>query len=183
MKDLEEEKQLVERAKSDPEAFSILYERYYSPIFSYILKRTANIETAEDITSIVFLKVLKNIWRFQWEGISFSSWIYRIATNEIANFYRKKKKIIFLEEIKELRSNSDPLGEILRAQEELERNEEFLDLHRKISQLPVKYQEVIYLRYFENKKIKEICEILGKREGTVKSLLHRAIKKLRKLFN
>lgn len=178
-----EEKQLVEKAKSDPEAFTLLYERYYSPIFSYILKRTANVEIAEDITSVVFLKVLKNIWRFKWKGISFSSWIYKIATNEISNFYRKKRKIISLNEIREIKSSTDPLGEVIKAQEELERNKEFLDLHKKISQLPIKYQEVIYLRYFENKKIKEICEILGKREGTVKSLLHRGIERLRKLFD
>ena len=182
MEEIEKEKELVEKAKSDPGAFALLYERYYSPIFSYILKRTANVEIAEDITSVVFLKVLKNIWRFKWKGIPFSSWIYKIATNEILNFYRKKKKTISLDKIKEIKSNSDLLEEIVKDQEELEKNKEFLELHKKVSQLPMKYQEVIYLRYFENKKIKEICEILGKREGTVKSLLHRGIKRLKKLF-
>jgi len=180
--DKESEKELVEKAKKDPEAFSILYEKYYSQIFGYILKRVADLEIAQDITSETFLKALKKLWTFKWRGISFSSWLFKIASNEIANFYRKKKKLVSLEKISEPVANSDPLGEIMRAQEELEKHKDFLILQEKISQLPLKDQEVIYLRFFEKKKIKEIGEILGKREGTIKSLLHRAIEKLRELF-
>lgn len=65
---------------------------------------------------------------------------------------------------------------------ELQRNEEFLVLHNSISMLPNKYQEVITLRFFEDKQVKEVSEILGKREGTVKSLLHRGLKKLEPLM-
>ena len=179
---LEEERELVERAKEDPQAFSILYEKYYSKIFGYILKRTADVEIAEDITSETFLKALNKLWTFKWRGISFSSWLYRIASNETANFFRKKKRIIFLEKPPEPIADSNPLEEVMKAQEEMKKHGDFLILHEKISQLPLKYQEVIYLKFFEKKKIKEICEILGKKEGTVKSLLHRAIEKLRKLF-
>ena len=179
---LEEEKELVERAKKDSQAFSLLYEEYYSRIFGYILKRVADVEIAEDITSETFLKVLKKLWTFKWKGIPFSAWLYRIASNETANFYRKKKKLVSLEKISEPAADSDILGEIVVAQEELEKHKDFLALHKKISQLSLQDQEVIYLRFFEKKKIKEISEILGKKEGTIKSLLHRAIKKLRKLF-
>jgi len=179
---LEEEKELVKRAKEDSQAFSLLYEEYYSKIFSYILKRVADIEAAEDITSETFLKAFKKLWTFRWKGVPFSAWLYRIASNEVVNFYRKKKKFINLEKIPEPASDSDVLEEIIEAQEELEKHKDFLVLHEKISQLSLQDQEVLYLRFFEKKKIKEICEILGKKEGTVKSLLHRAIEKLRKLF-
>ncbi len=178
----EKEKELVEKAKKDPEAFSLLYEKYYSQIFGYILKRTANIEDTKDITSNTFIKALKNLWTFKWKGISFSSWLYRIASNEIVNFYRKRRRLVPLEKISEPPSFTTPLEEITKAQRELEKYKEFLELHEKISKLPPKYQEVIVLRFFEKKKIKEISEILGKKEGTVKSLLHRAIKKLRNFY-
>lgn len=173
---------MVAKAKKDPEAFSLLYDEYYSRIFAYILKRVANVEVAQDITSETFLKALKNLWAFKWKGVPFSSWLYRIASNEIANFFRKKKKIVPLENIPELSANSNPFSEIIESQEKLEKHREFLVLHEKISQLSPKEQEIIHLRFFEKKKIKEICEITGKKEGTVKSLLHRSLEKLRKLF-
>jgi len=178
---LEEEKELVEKAKRDPEAFDQLYGQYYSKIFGYILKRVANFEIAQDITSETFFKALKNLWKFKWKNISFSFWLYRIASNEIANFFRKKKyRTIILEKIPEPISSHNPLTEIIEAQEKLKEHKDFLILQEKISKLPIKYQEVITLRFFEKKKIKEIAEILGKREGTIKSLLHRGLEKLRR---
>jgi len=180
--DLDREKILVIKSKKDPVAFGELYEAYYSQIFGYILKRTADIHATMDITSETFFKALNNIDRFRWKGVSFSSWIYRIASNEITNYYRKKKSG---QEIKrELIDSPDTLNEsfedeINKAEIELERHEEFLALHECISKLPEKYQEVIALRFFEEKKIKEIAEIIQKSEGTVKSLLHRGLERLK----
>jgi RNA polymerase sigma-70 factor (ECF subfamily) len=179
--ELEREKELVERAKKDPQAFSEIYDFYYQKIFGYILKRVANVEVAKDITSETFFKAIKNIEKFKWRGISFSSWLYRIASNEIANFFRKKKyKAVSFEKISEPAFESNPSQEILEAEEKLKKEKDFLKLHQKISKLPILYQEVISLKYFEKKKIKEIAEILGKKEGTIKSLIHRAIEKLKK---
>ena len=93
--DLSEEKELVEKAQRDPEAFGELYDQYYSPIFGYVLKRVANIETAEYITSEVFFKTLKNLGQFRWQNISFSFWLYRIATNQITDYFRKSKHEMF----------------------------------------------------------------------------------------
>ena len=183
--DLEQEKELVERAKNDTEAFGKLYDRYYSQIFGYVLRRTASIEIAQDVTSEVFLKTLKNLGRFRWRGTPLSSWLYRIAAHEIANYFRKSKhRQLCLEEISDSISISNVSAEteLIEAEAELKRHEEFLTLHQSISKLSVKYQEVITLRFFENKKVKEIGEILDKREGTVKSLLHRGLEKLRKLM-
>ncbi|MCL0063891.1 RNA polymerase sigma factor [Dehalococcoidia bacterium] len=183
--DLEQEKELVERARNDAEAFGELYDQYYPKIFGYVLRRTASIESAQDITSEVFLKALKNLGQFRYRGFPFSSWLYRIATNEIANYFRNNKGGTFcLEKVSNSISISNPSTEteLLEAEAELKRHEDFLILHENLSKLPVKYQEVITLRYFENKHLKEIGEILGKREGTVKSLLHRGLEKLRKLM-
>lgn len=178
--DLEEEKKLVENAKKDIEAFCQLYDLYYPRIFGYILKRVANLEIAQDVASETFLKSMGNIQKFKWKGISFASWLYRIASNEIANHFRKSKyRKVSLDKIPSLVATSNPAEDFIRAESELKKQKEFLELHQKISQLPILYQEVIVLRFFEKKKIKEISEILGKREGTVKSLLHRGLKKLK----
>jgi RNA polymerase sigma-70 factor (ECF subfamily) len=183
--DLGEEQELVKQAQKAPEAFAKLYDQYYPKIFGYILRRTANLEAAQDITSETFFKALKKLWQFQWRNISFSPWLYRIATNEVNQYFRKAeyKKSISLEELQEqgfeLISSHDPESELIEAQEKLEQHQDFLEIQRKIVRLPAKYQEVITLRFFEKKQLNEIAEILRKKEGTIKSLLHRAVEKLR----
>jgi len=181
-----DEKDLIKKAQKEPEVFGKLYDKYYPQIFGYILKRVADLEIAQDITSETFFKALKNLWKFRWKNISFSAWLYRIANNEIANYFRKNKKYsISLDKLKEKGfepiSLHNPETEFLKAQEELKKHQDFLKIQEKISQLPIKYQEVIILRFFEKKKVKEIAEILGKKEGTIKSLLHRGLEKLKEL--
>jgi len=185
--DLSEEKELVRQARKSPDAFAQLYDHYYPRIFGYVMRRTANIEVAQDITSETFLKALGKLWQFRWRNVSFSSWLYKIASNEINQYFRKAqyKKSISLEELQEqgfqLPSPHDPESELMEAQQELERHQEFLEIRAKIVRLPTKYQEVVALRFFEKKQIKEIAAILGKKEGTIKSLLHRAIERLREI--
>jgi RNA polymerase sigma-70 factor (ECF subfamily) len=181
--DLEQEKHLVELAKNDIEAFGELYDRYYSQIIGYVLKRTASIEVAQDITSEVFFKALNNLHKFHWRGIPFSAWLYRIAGNEVANHFRRNgQQQLELDKISKYLDFSEPSSEseLLAAEAELKKAEDFLVLHEIIAQLPARYQEVIVLRFFENKRVHEISQILGKREGTVKSLLHRGLEKMRK---
>ena len=183
--DLDQERELIKKAQKAPDAFARLYDEYYPKIFGYVLRRTANLEAAQDITSETFLKALGKLWQFQWRNVSFSSWLYKIATNESRQYFRKAeyKKSVSLEELQEqgfeLLSPHDPEDELIEAQEKLKQHQEFLEIQEKIVQLPAKYQEVIALRFFEKKQIKEIAQILGKREGTIKSLLHRAVEKLR----
>jgi len=183
--DLSEEKELIRQAQKAPDAFAKLYDQYYPKIFGYILRRTANLEAAQDITSETFFKALRKLWQFQWRNVSFSSWLYKIASNEINQYFRKAeyKKSASLEELQEQGfepiSPHDPENELIEAQEKLEQHQDFLEIQVKIVRLPFKYQEVIALRFFEQKQIKEIAEILGKKEGTIKSLLHRAVEKLR----
>lgn len=182
--DLNEEKELIKRAQKDPEIFGQIYDQYYSKIFGYVLKRTANLEIAQDIVSETFFKALKKLWQFRWRNISFSSWLYKIATNEINQYFRKNKyKSASLDKLQEQGFEPitlhNPETELMEAQEELKRHQDFIVCQSKISQLDIKYQEVITLRFFEEKQIREIGEALGKSEGTIKSLLHRGLEKLR----
>jgi RNA polymerase sigma-70 factor (ECF subfamily) len=178
---LEEEKNLVEKAKKDEQVFGLLYDEYYPRIFGYVLRRTADLDVTQDVVSETFLKALKNLGKFRWQNVAFGSWLYRIASNEIVNFFRKKKPTVSLDKISDPASSSNHLQEIIQAQEKLAEHQDFLVIQKQISSLDVKYQEVINLRFFEKKQIKEIAQILGKNEGTIKSLLHRGLEKLRKL--
>lgn len=184
--DFADEEDLIEQAQSDPAAFGRLYDAYYSSIFNYILRMTGDIELAQDITAETFYKAMKGLKRFEWRGLSFSAWLYKIATNEARSYFRKGTyKTASLDYLLEaeglaLDSGYDLEAEFIEVQDALNRYEEFLACRKKISELPFKYQEVIVLRFFEAKRIKEIGSILGKSEGTVKSLLHRGLERLRK---
>ena len=129
---------------------------------------------------------MKNLGQYRRRNnVPFSSWLYRIATNQINDYFRKKKhRVLPLEEAPDTIDTFNPSvqAEVLQAEEELKRQEDFLILHESISKLSIKYQEVITLRFFENKQDKEIAQILGKPEGTVKSLLHRGLIKLREMM-
>jgi RNA polymerase sigma-70 factor (ECF subfamily) len=178
---------LVEQARSDPHAFGQLFDRHYDDIYKYILHRTANAELAQDLTSETFFKALNKLWTFRWQNVPFSAWLYRIAANEVNGFYRKHKnfKSISLEEVvdgsgTEYREFKE---ELKSAQEEINMNLLFLEVHQALTCLKNRYQDVITLRFFENKKVKEIAGILNKSEGTVKSLLHRALKQLQAILD
>lgn len=182
--ELNEEKEIIKRAQRDPEVFGQIYDQYYGKIFGYVLKRTGDFVVAQDITSETFFQALKKLWQFHWRSISFSSWLYKIATNEINQYFRKGKyKSASLDALQEQGFESvslhNPEVEVIEAQETLKRHQDFVVCQSKISQLDIKYQEVVTLRFFEEKQIKEIGEVLGKSEGTIKSLLHRGLEKLR----
>ncbi len=184
----EEEQELIKYAGNNSNAFGKLYEVYHRQIFNFIIKRVIDFDLANDITSETFLKAYIHFWKFKWQNVSISSWFYRIANNEINSYYRKGKyhKSSLLELNKQFKFDLDVTQELQyekeKAEEELKQHWDFIDVQARLKLLPLKYQEVISLRYFERKKIKEISEILGKKEGTVKSLISRGLEKIRKLL-
>ena len=113
---------------------------------------------------------MKKIHTFHWKGISISHWLYRIASNEIRMLYRKKyTNTLSLDELYEngysdIQSEQDIMQEIIDTQNILDNDENFAKAHRVIKKLPLKYQEVLVLRFMENKKIKDIAYILEMRE-------------------
>jgi RNA polymerase sigma-70 factor (ECF subfamily) len=167
--DLSEEKELVRQAQKAPDAFAKLYDQYYPKIFGYVLRRTANLEAAQDITSETFLKASRKLWQFHWRNISFSSWLYKIAPNEINQYFRKAeyKKSVSMEELQEqgfeLISPHDPESELIEAQEKLKQHQDFLEIQEKIVRLSAKYQEVIALRFFEKNRLKKSLKSWGKK--------------------
>ena len=183
---MDEDEMLVSAAREDTEAMGRLYDKYYSEIVGYIYHCTFDSTVTEDLTSNVFLAALRHIGRYKWRQIPFSAWLYRIATNEVRMHWRRQKrgKAISLqtdnssltEQNCELESGNPSAGARIEAEEE------YRLLHRALLELRLKYRTVIILRYFEGKAIAEICEITGRKEGTVKSQLHRGLAKLQDIL-
>ena len=182
--DIPEEKRIIKAARYDPEAFGRIFDEYHDAIFGYILRRVGDVRVSQDIVSETFFKALDRLWQFRLRGISILSWLYRIATNEMNQYFRRRHhKDNSLESMLE-NGQFEPqdkiniLQEVIDGEKELARRETWREVKKQIDKLPLKYQEVLALRFFEDKKISEIAEIIGKKEGTVKSLLSRAIAKL-----
>jgi RNA polymerase sigma-70 factor, ECF subfamily len=185
---ISEEKKLLDEIKKEPSKFSVVFDKYYAPIFGYIFRRVADYDIARDIASESFLKAFLKIGSYKWRGVPVSSWLYRIASNECLLYFRKKKyhpgsldKMIsskFWDAV----DPATTLEEKLSVEKEFQQHKDFIAVQKKIMQLPVPYQEVLSLRYFEEMSIKEIAMILDKKEGTIKSLLSRGIEKLRNML-
>lgn len=182
-----DEKDLLERIKKSPEAFSELFRSYYQPIFGYIMRRTGNFDDAADIAADTFLKAFRNINNFSYSGISVKVWLYRIATNELNLYFRfKQRHASIFERI--ITEDKDIFDHFLaddrkEVEAEFQKHDQFLLVQKELKTLPLKYQEVIALKYFEGKENKEIVQILNINEGTLKSLLSRGLEKLRKKCN
>jgi RNA polymerase sigma-70 factor (ECF subfamily) len=181
------EKEMVENARLDPEAFGAIFDLYHTKILRYAVYRTGNAEAARDITSETFFKALNKLWQFKWTGASFSAWLYRIASNEINMYFRSKKyEPASLDEMMEkipsyeAPSANDLEKELEEAQAAIDNNSLFLSVHAELIKLPALYQEVLSMRFFDSMKISEISRTLGKKEGTVKSLISRGISMLKK---
>ncbi len=166
------EKEIILKAKYDISAFEYLYDKYFLQIYKYVMLRVKNRDVAHDIVSDVFYKAMSKLHLFKWRSIPFSSWLYRIAVNEISNHYRREKKKHKL--VGELIVEKDTFESPPEMDETM--NYEFI--RKYIKDLPQRDQDVITLRYFEKKSFQEISEIIGKKEGYIRVILHRALKKL-----
>jgi len=179
------EEQLLKDIKDDPQKFGEVYEAFHKKIFGYVYRRTTDYEAASDITAETFLRAFQNISRFKWNNISLLYWLYKIATNELNKYFNNQKyRPHSLSRIQEdygidITDHSNAETQSNELHNELEKHQEFMRMNESIRLLDVKYQEVISLRFFEHKSIKEIAIILSKKEGTIKSLLSRGIENLK----
>lgn len=175
---LENEKQLVKKAQKDPKHFGKLYSHYHPRIRVFVLRKVSDDEIADDVTSVVFEKAIKNISSFQWQGISFGSWLYRIARNTVYDYYRSAKR-------KKTSQLSDTVQEGLSGDVSLEEDvlhdERELKLYALIAKLESHDQYLLYYRYFEGLSIREVSEKVEQSEANVATRLHRIREKLKEL--
>jgi RNA polymerase sigma-70 factor, ECF subfamily len=174
---MEEELDWIRRAQNDPESFGPLYRKYHEQIFRYIHQRMDDEETAFDVTSQVFLKALNNIHRYEYRGVPFSSWLYRIAKSELYQSFRDRKAQ------RTVNIESYQLFELIDDTEEDDKEENKKRLLHCLKLIKEKDMQLIEMRFFERRSFKEIGEILDITENNAKVKAFRAIEKLKQLFN
>lgn len=166
---------LIARAKKDPDAFGLLYERYVGRIYNYIYYRTGDHQDAQDLTARTFVRALKHIARYVDRGAPFSAYLYRIAHNVVANWHRdnSRRQIISLDELVIGTLKRDGPASLT---EELEEQDLLLQAIRR---LPPERQQLLILKFVEQMRNAEIAEVMGRTEGAIKSLYHRTLVALR----
>ena len=176
---MQEEQSLIRRAQQrDPVALTQLYEENFDKIYRYIVLKIGDRTEAEDMTQQVFLNALQSISSYKWKGMPFTSWLYRIAHNQVVDYFRKKSKhaTVPLDESLPIPAvDGDPKYTV-------ERKIEMETVVMATKKLTQSQQEVISLRFASELSIAEVAGVMGKSEGAVKALQHSAIAALRKVL-
>jgi RNA polymerase sigma-70 factor, ECF subfamily len=170
---LQGEKELIDAAKKRPAAFEPLYEKYFDPIFRFVYQRLDDVDTAKDITQQVFINALVNIKKYEYRGFPFSSWLYRIAINELNKWFnsRKADRTINIE----TEGLDDLIDEMAT-----DRYEEYYDeLATALANLEPESLLLIEMRFFEKRSFKEIGEILDITENNAKVRLYRLLDRIK----
>ena len=175
--DLTLEHRSVEAAKKDPALFSVLYDKYFEPIFRYVYQRLDDKEQAFDSTQQVFLIAMNNLSKYEYRGVPFSSWLFRIASNELNILFRKEKHT------RTVNIDSVRIYDIIEEIQETKIEKYHDHIVRIIAEkLGEEELQLIEMRFFEKRSFKEIGEILEITENNAKVKTYRVLDKLRKLI-
>ena len=166
-----DERLLIEAAQQDPACFADLYEINFARVYAYVVKRVGNRTDTEDLTSEVFHQALANLKRFEWRGIPFAAWLFRIAANLISARWHRSGR--------EVSHNSGQIDAAQVSPAEIEQVERRATLFRLVDKLPAEQRRVVVLRFVEQKSIKDVAREICKTEGAVKQLQFRALSTLR----
>jgi len=175
---VQDEESLVRRAKEhDEAALTQLYEENFDKIYRYIVLKIGDRTEAEDMTQQVFLKAFKAISGYKSRGSPFSSWLFRIARNQVVDYWRKKSKraTVPLDEARVGSSNSNPSSEA-------ERKMDIENLVAAAKRLTSMQREVVSLRFAGDLSVAQVAGLMGKSEGAIKALQHSAVVSLRKML-
>ncbi len=168
-----EEQQLIEAAQRNPEAFGAIYDRYFDRIYAYAYNHTGQQADAEDVTAQTFKQAFENIGRFEWRGVPFGAWLYRIASNVITGQLRKRRPTAAFEEAIETP------GSLPTPEETFLTGERNTALLEQVRRLPEFQRQAIMLRFGQNFSYAEIALTIDRTEGAVKQLIHRGLVTLR----
>jgi RNA polymerase sigma-70 factor, ECF subfamily len=166
-----DERLLIEAAQKNPARFAELYENNFERVYAYVVRRVGNRAETEDLTSEVFHQALANLKRFEWRGIPFAAWLFRIAANLISDRWQRSGR--------ELTDESEAIDSAQVSPVEIEEVERKATLFRLVDTLPTEQRRVVVLRFVEQKSIKEVAREIRKTEGAVKQLQFRALTSLR----
>ncbi len=170
--------ELVQRAQAlEESALADLYSTYYPRVYNYAFLQLGDIQAAEDLASEVMLKVLESVRKYQFKGAPFSAWVFRIARNRLIDLHRRRKRrgeVDLTEPVAAMQTSPEVLAE--RA---LDRGQ----LHLALKYLTDEQRQVIVLKFIEGFDNGSIARVLGRSEGAVKSLQHRALNSLRRIMS
>jgi len=161
-----DERVLIESAQRDPRRFVELYERNFERVYSYVVGRVRDRSEAEDVTAEVFHQALANLDAFEWRGVPFAAWLYRIAANAMVDRAKRNAR----EQTLDLETEDDT---------DLEQVEERAQVFRMVDELPEDQSKVVRMRFMEGQSIRDIAKDIGRSEGAVKQLQFRALQSLR----
>ncbi|HEY6802765.1 MAG TPA: RNA polymerase sigma factor [Pyrinomonadaceae bacterium] len=168
-----DERLLIEAAQQDPSRFAELYEQNFHRVYAYVARRVHDRAETQDLTAHVFQQALANLDKFKWRGTPFIAWLYRIASNAIADHARRKVR----------ETNEQPnAGTDVVTPTDLEQVERRARLFQAVETLPEDQRRVIVLRFAEEKSIREIAGELQRSEGAIKQLQFRGLENLRNLL-
>jgi RNA polymerase sigma-70 factor (ECF subfamily) len=175
--EIQHEYAILERSRKNPKAFGELYEKYFDRIFNFVFRQTDDEDLTADLCSQTFLIALKNLERYEFRGVPFSAWLYKIASNEVNKHYRKQKgnQVFSIEEVR--------IRELIEQSNDISDEETIQRLMNYLKELPTEMLQVLELRFFEDKDFKEIAFILDITESGAKMRTYRALDRLRKNFN
>ena len=162
-----EERQLIEAAQRDPDRFAALYEANFERVYAFVARRIGDRDAAQDLTADVFHQALAHLPRFEWRGVPFAAWLYKIAAHAIADRWKRDARD------RDVPNVDEPV------QVSVEELEERAQLFRLVDQLPADQRRVIAMRFAEQKSIREIAVALQRSEGAVKQLQFRGLQSLR----
>lgn len=172
-----EEKVVLGAIAGDASAFGVLYDRYQPAIYRFVALKVGRREDAEDITHQVFMRAWQRIAQYEGRGYPFSSWLYRIARNQIVDFYRAHREHTDLDEVEPILLTEDGTAESLDLKADVAR------VRAAMLELRADYQDVIVLRFIEERSLEEAAEALDRSVGATKVLQHRALRSLRALLD
>ena len=165
-----EERLLIEAAQQDPARFADLYELNFERVYAYVVKRVQDRAESEDLTAEVFHQALANLKRFEWRGIPFAAWLFRIAANLISDRWQRSGREV---------GDEESISSAQVSPVEIEEVERRATLFRLVETLPAEQKRVVVLRFVEQKSIKEVARAIRKTEGAVKQLQFRALSTLK----
>ncbi len=172
-----EDKIVLGAIAGDASAFGVLYDRYQPAIYRFVALKVGRREDAEDITHQVFLRAWQSVGTYEGRGFPFSSWLYRIARNQIVDFYRAHREHTDLDEVEPLLLMEDDTAE------ELDLKADVARVRAAMLELRTDYQDVIILRFIEERTLEEAAQALDRSVGATKVLQHRALRSLRALLD
>ncbi len=175
------EHEQIKKAQHNVTDFAPLYDSYFLAIFNYVLKRVQDEHRAAEITSDIFAKALFKISTYNFKGLPFSSWLYRIARNQIIDFYRKDKSNKYLQ-VSEQELNYLAENSVKEINTEMDRENKTKQLVLALGKLSDENIELIELKFFENRSYKEIAAIINTNENNARVKTNRALAKLKDLI-